>query len=146
MSALNFAILLKFPHFLSRLTTREVTLVNSVFSDNHLVLFHLRWKETRLTDKKFQSILCSEAGSVKTYVKKVTTSLGFYSNQFWSLPKLSGIHKTLKSISFCKSLNYCASASGNHDLPFNHQLKKCHSISNPCEWNFIGLSKWSGVL
>ena len=39
-------------------------------------------------------------------------------------------YKTLKSISVRKSWNYCTSASSNHDLSLNHQLKKCHSISN----------------
>ena len=75
---LNFVILLKFSHFLSLLTTRE-ELVHSVCSDNDLVLFRLRWKETRLTDKKVSKSFVrgyssSEVGSVKTCVEKVTTS------------------------------------------------------------------------
>ena len=37
--------------------------------------------------------------------------LGFYSNQFWGLPKLTCFHKTLKSISLRKSWNYCNSMS-----------------------------------
>ena len=37
----------------------------------------------------------------------------------------------------------------NHDLPFNHQLKKSHSISNHCEWDFsddLGLYKMSWIM
>ena len=46
-------------------------LVRSVYSDNDLVLFHLRLKETRLTDKKILKVYCegcssSEVGSVLT--------------------------------------------------------------------------------
>ena len=43
-------------------------------------------------------------------------------------------------------MNYCTSASSNRDLPSNHQLKKCHSISNHCGEIPVGLSKRSGVL
>ena len=47
-------------------------LVRSVYSDNDLVLFHLGWKETRLTNKKCLKLLgielrdcsSSEVGSV----------------------------------------------------------------------------------
>ena len=63
-----------------------------------------------------------------------------------SFSKLSCCQKTLKSICFLKSWNYCTSAPSNHDLLLNRHLKKCHSFSNYYEWNFIGLSKQSGVL
>ena len=121
-------------------------LPHSVCSDNDLVLFHLKWKETRLTDKKVSKYFVSgysssEVGSVKSYLES-DYELGFYLNQFWDLPKLLCFHKTLESISVCKSWNYCS----NHDLPLNHQLQKCYSISNHCEWNFIRLGKWSVVL
>ena len=49
-------------------------------------------------------------------------------NQFWGLPNFPCFHKTLKSISVRKSWNYCTSASSNHDLLLNHQLKKCNSF------------------
>ena len=70
MCALNFVILLKCPHFLGRLTTRDVSRT-SVYSDNYLVLFHLRLKKTRLTDKKILKVYCvgcssSEVGSTLT--------------------------------------------------------------------------------
>ena len=137
MCALNFVILLKFPHFLSCLTTHEVTRKFSSY-DNDLVLFHLRWKETRPTNqKKSRSILWVVVVLMKLVVLnlcwKSDYELGFYSNQFWGLPKLPCFHKTLKSISVRKSWNYCPSASSNHDLPLNHRLKKCYSISNHCE-------------
>ena len=94
--------------------------VHSVYSDNDLVLFHLWWEETRLTDKKIVSkYIVKVAVLLKLVVFnlfwKSDYELGFYSNQFWGLPKLSCFHKTLKSISVCKSWNYCTSASSNHD-------------------------------
>ena len=61
MCALNSMILLKCPHFLRRLTIREVP------------------HTFRLTDKKVSKYIVrgcssSEVGSVLTYVEKVTTS------------------------------------------------------------------------
>ena len=57
----------------------KMCLVHSIYSDNGLFLFHLRWKGTRLTDKKVSKYIvrgCSsfEVGIVLTYVEKVTTS------------------------------------------------------------------------
>ena len=53
--------------------------MHSVCSDNDLVLFHLKCKETRLKDKKFSKYTVkgysfSEVQSVKIYVEKVTAS------------------------------------------------------------------------
>ena len=54
--------------------------MQSLDSDNDLVLFHLLRKETRLIDKKNTSkyfvrgCSSSEVGSVLTYVERVTTS------------------------------------------------------------------------
>ena len=45
----------------------------------------------------------------------------------------SFFHKTLKRIFGGRSLNYYVSAVGNHDLPFNYQFEKSHSIYNHCE-------------
>ena len=120
-------------------------LVHSVYSDNDLVLFYLRWKETRLTDKKSLKVYCEGLWFFWSWYCfnlcwKSDYELGFYSNQFWGLPKLTCFHKTLKSISVRKSWNYCTSASSNHDLLLNHHLKKCHSFSNHYKWNFIGFT------
>ena len=67
-------------------------LVHSVYSDNDLVLFHLWWKETRLTYEKLKVSKCIVSGVV--LLKLVCFNLcwnsdyelGFYSNQFWGLP------------------------------------------------------------
>ena len=94
-----------------------IYLVHSVYSDNDLVLFHLWWKETRLTYEKLKVSKCIVSGVV--LLKLVCFNLcwnsdyelGFYSNQFWGFPKLTYFHKTLNSISVRKSWNYCNSAS-----------------------------------
>ena len=98
-----------------------------------IYLFHLRWKKARLTDKKSQSILWGVVVLLKlvcfNLCWKSDYELGFYSNQFWGLPKLACFHETLRIISVRKSWYYCNSASSNHDL----LLKKCRSSSNHYE-------------
>ena len=85
-----------------------------------IYLFHLRWKKARLTDKKSQSILWGVVVLLKlvcfNLCWKSDYELGFYSNQFWGLPKLACFHETLRIISVRKSWYYCNSASSNHDL------------------------------
>ena len=96
--------------------------MHSVYSDNDIVLFYLPWKETRLTDKKRQIILWEVVVVLKLAVFKLEKcwksehELRFYLNQSSGLPKLPCFHKTLKSISVCKSWNYCTSSNYDSHL------------------------------
>ena len=132
------------------------TIIKIRGSDNcshNLVPSRLWWVKTTITDKQRSQItlwgviLLLKFLVLKLILKKWLQARLFYSNQFWGLPKLLCFYKTLKSISVCRSWNNYTSASSNYDLPFNHQLKKCHCISNHCEWDFIGSDfKWSRFL